>query len=91
MSSVEVQTQMEFKYLCALKSLSEKVLFRAWETNDFVLTIREKSELLNMQLMRYTCIQIFEVTDMEYPNGKETRRFTGKCLESKFCVLGIGK
>jgi len=52
---------MKLEYFCSLKSLSEKLLFRAWESSGFVLTIREKNELPNMQLMRYSYIQVFDI------------------------------
>ena len=61
LSNVVVQTQMKLEYFCSLKSLSEKLLFRAWESSGFVLTIREKNELPNMQLMRYSYIQVFDI------------------------------
>lgn len=64
-----VQTQMEFEYFCSLQSLSEKVLFRAWETTSFVLRDREKSELISIKQMRYSYIKIFGM--VEYPNGKQ--------------------
>lgn len=64
-----VQTQMEFEYFCSLQSLSEKVLFRAWETTGFVLRSREKSELISIKQMRYSYIKIFGM--VEYPNGKQ--------------------